>query len=81
MYTSDLEPIIYPGEFLQETLETLDISIYDLSDQTDIPLYIIKDIIDGIHPINIDIAYRLEHVTNISIHIWLGLEDIFRIKE
>ncbi len=72
-FQSDLA--IYVGEFLEEVLHKLGISQEDLSKIISLDIIEIKQIINGDMHITESIAEELQNITNVPIHIWLGLEN------
>ena len=73
---------VHPGEILQfEFLEPLEISVYRLSKDLNIPQTRISEIIKGNRRITADTALRLSKYFGNSAKFWLGLRDDYDIEE
>lgn len=72
-FQSDLA--IPVGEFLEEVLDKLGMSKNDLSKIISLDVIEIEQIINGDMQITESIAEELQNITNVPIHIWLGLEN------
>ena len=73
---------IHPGEILKEEfLIPLEISVYRLSKDTDIPQTRISAIIKGKRRITADTALRFASYFGTSAKFWLGLQDDYDIEE
>jgi addiction module HigA family antidote len=73
---------IHPGEILQEEfLIPLNISMYKLSRDTNIPQTRISEIVRGNRRITADTALRLSKYFGNSAKFWLGLQDDYDIEE
>src|SRR3990170_182510 len=69
---------IPPGEFLAETLETLNLTQTELARRMDRPVQAINEIVRGTKEITPETAIQLERVLGIPAHIWLGLETEYQ---
>lgn len=63
--------VFHPGETLQEKLEEMDMQLIEFAKQTEIPLYIIEDVVAGRTSITSDMAMAFEQVTQIPAHYWM----------
>lgn len=72
---------IHPGEILnEEFLIPMNISVYKLSKDLEIPQTRISQIIKGNRRITADTALRLSSYFGNSAKFWLGLQDDFDIE-
>jgi len=69
---------IPPGEFLAETLATLNLTQTELARRMDRPVQAINEIVRGTKEITPETAIQLERVLSIPAHIWLGLETEYQ---
>ena len=76
-YISDLA--IYPGEFLEETLEEIGMTQAELANRLGRPIQAVNEIIKGKKSITSITALELEDVLGIPSHIWIGLESEYQI--
>ena len=74
---SDLS--IPPGEYLEEVLETCDMSKAELARRMGRPATKLNEIYKGRKAITPQTAMRLELVLGLSASFWLGLESEFRL--
>jgi addiction module HigA family antidote len=73
---------IHPGEILQEEFLTpLNISMYKLAKDTNIPQTRISEIVKGNRRITADTALRLSKYFGNSAKFWLGLQDDYNLEE
>lgn len=73
---------IHPGEVLKlEFLEPLEITVYRLSKDLNIPQTRISEIVKGRRRITADTALRLSKYFGNSAKFWLGLQDDYDIEE
>mgnify|MGYP000580749476 CR=1 FL=1 len=63
-----------PGATLRETLDGLEMSQAEFARRTDLSAKHVNQIIQGEAPISVDIARRLELVTEVPAALWLGLD-------
>jgi HTH-type transcriptional regulator / antitoxin HigA len=75
--TSDLA--IAPGEYLVEVLENLHMTQADLARRMGRPIQAINEIIKGSKAITPDTALQLEKVTDVPAHLWMNLEEEYRL--
>jgi HTH-type transcriptional regulator/antitoxin HigA len=73
------DAVIPPGEYLQETIEELEISQAELARRMGRPIPVINEIIKGSKSITPDTALQLEQVTSVPAHVWMGLEDEYQL--
>ena len=64
----------HPGETLKEKLEEMNMTAESFSAATDIPSYMIEDILCARSSVTADIALAFEEVTNIPAHFWLNTQ-------
>src|SRR5437660_1372746 len=69
---------IPPGEFLAETLESLNLSQAELARRADRPPQAINEIVRGTKEITPETALQLERVLGVPAHIWTRLEADYR---
>jgi plasmid maintenance system antidote protein VapI len=69
---------VAPGTTLKETLEFKGLSYTDLSFCTGLADETISQIVDGIAPITLEIAYKLELALGISARFWTAREKSYR---
>ena len=73
---------IHPGEILYyEFLEPLEITVYRISKDLNVPQTRISEIIKGNRRITADTALRLSRYFGNSAKFWLGIQDDFDIEE
>jgi antitoxin HigA-1 len=66
---------IHPGEILlEEFLKPMNMSINELTEALDLPLSLIKAIINGTLPITMDVALRLGKFYSMVPKFWLNLQ-------
>ena len=66
---------IHPGEILlEEFLKPMNMSINELTEALDLPLSLIKAIINGTLPITMDVALRLGKFYSMDPKFWLNLQ-------
>lgn len=70
---------IPPGEFLVEVLNDLGIEIRKATNIMDIREEKLSAVIKGNESITKDIALKLEKTTKVPKHIWIGLENEYRL--
>ena len=70
---------IPPGEFLQEHLNELGMSQAELARRLGRPRQVVNEIIRGKKAITAETALDLEGVLGTPAHIWLGLEQEYRL--
>ncbi len=70
---------IPPGEFLQEHIDDLGISQAELARRLRRPRQVVNEIVRGRKAITADTALDLEAVLGTPAHIWLGLEQEYRL--
>jgi HTH-type transcriptional regulator/antitoxin HigA len=68
-----------PGEYLEEVLEELGWTKKELSQRLDRPAPKLSQIFNGKKAITPQTALQLEDVVGVPAHIWLGLEDEYRL--
>jgi len=75
MATKQLKPI-HPGEILlEEFLNPLELSQNKLARDIDVPATRINDIVNGLRPITVDTAMRLNRYFGNSAQFWLNLQQ------
>ncbi len=73
--TKPLEPI-HPGEILlEEFLRPLELSQNRLARDIDVPATRVNDIVNGLRPITVDTAMRLNRYFGNSAQFWLNLQQ------
>ncbi|NLK53972.1 MAG: HigA family addiction module antidote protein [Bacteroidales bacterium] len=73
---------IHPGEVLREEfLITLEISVYKLSKDIDIPQTRISQILKGKRRITADTALRFASYFGTTAQFWLGIQNDFDIEK
>ena len=70
---------IPPGEFLREHLEETGMSQAELARRLGRPRQAVNEIIRGKKAITAETALQLERVLSTPAHIWLGLEQEYRL--
>ena len=66
---------IHPGEILlEEFLKPMNMSINELTEALDLPLSLIKAIINGTLPITMDVALRLGKFYSMDTKFWFNLQ-------
>lgn len=70
---------IPPGEYLEEVITELGISVEELARQTSLKLSTLIAILKGNHVITPEIAMALNKVTGISERILVGLEKEYHL--
>ena len=70
---------IPPGEFLREHLEESGMSQAELARRLGRPRQAVNEIIRGKKAITAETALQLERVLSTPAHIWLGLEQEYRL--
>lgn len=70
---------IPPGEFLQEHIDDLGISQAELARRLGRPRQVVNEIVRGKKAITAETALDLEAVLGTPAHIWLGLEQEYRL--
>ncbi len=73
------DAVIPPGEFLQEHLEDLGISQAEFARRLGRPRQVINEIVRGKKAITADTALDLEAALGTPAHVWLGLEQEYRL--
>ena len=81
MNNNDVLNPITPGEILREDfMETMDISINQLSRDLDVPPNRISEIVNGKRGITADTALRLERYFGIEAQFWLNLQSEYDLR-
>lgn len=70
---------ILPGEFLREHLDDLGMSQSELARRIGRPRQVVNGIACGKKAITAETALQLERVLRTPAHIWLGLEQEYRL--
>ncbi|MCY3603311.1 MAG: HigA family addiction module antitoxin [Chloroflexi bacterium] len=70
---------IPPGEFLQEHLDDLGISQAEFARRLGRPRQVVHEIVRGKKAITAETALDLEAVLGTPAHVWLGLEQEYRL--
>lgn len=70
---------IPPGEFLQEHLDDLGLSQAEFARRLGRPRQVVNEIVRGKKAITAETALDLEAVLGTPAHIWLGLEQEYRL--
>lgn len=70
--------IIHPGEILKDILDTRNISIEELINNTGVDKTLILSVIDGKEDISDDTASRLESYLDIPKSFWINLENNYK---
>ena len=70
---------IPPGEFLREHLDDLGISQAELARRLGRPRQVVNEIVRGKKAITAGTALDLEGVLGTPAHVWLGLEQEYRL--
>ncbi|MCY4391342.1 MAG: HigA family addiction module antitoxin [Chloroflexi bacterium] len=68
-----------PGDFPQERLHDLGISQVELARRLGRPRQVVNEIVRGKNAITAETALDLEAVLTTPAHIWLGLEQEYRL--
>lgn len=80
MESFDLQPI-HPGEILlKEFLQPMEINLSKLSEDINVSLDVINQIIEGKQDINAEIALRLSKYFGLSERFWLNLQVKYDIE-
>ena len=79
MGTLQTDVPISPGEFLQEHLDDLGISQAEFTRRLGRPRQVVNEIVRGKKAITAETALDLEAVLGTPAHIWLGLEQEYRL--
>lgn len=79
MGTLQTDVSIPPGEFLQEHLDDLGISQAECARRLGRPRQVVNEIVRGKKAITAETALDLEAVLKTPAHIWLGLEQEYRL--
>lgn len=66
---------IHPGVFIKENIDTLGITIDELSRKTGISINTLSNIIESKEDINYDVAYKLSIYFDNSINYWINLQN------
>jgi HTH-type transcriptional regulator/antitoxin HigA len=74
----DTDYAVPPGETLRELLEEQGLSPRDLARRTDLSLEQVNELLQGLVPLSVDVAVRLEHVTGLPAQMWNALEGHYR---
>jgi HTH-type transcriptional regulator / antitoxin HigA len=69
-----------PGNFLEESLESMGISARELARRCGRSAKLMSEILSGKAPIEPETALQLEKVTAVDATIWLNLEAIYRLR-
>ena len=69
--------VFHPGETLSEKIEEMGMTRDELSKQTEIPLSVIDDIMDGHYSISADMALAFEQVTAIPAKYWIKAQHCY----
>lgn len=64
----------HPGVFIKENIDTLGITIGELSIETSISINTLSNIIESKEDINYDVAYKLSIYFDNSINYWMNLQ-------
>ena len=67
----------HPGETLKEKLEEMNMTVESFSVATDIPAYMIEDILYARSSVTTDIALAFEEATHIPAHFWLNTQHSY----
>ena len=79
--SSDLLPIIFPGEILMEDfMKPLGISVEKLASDIDVPLANISAICNGKRAISADTALRMGRYFGTSPEVWTGLQSDYELR-
>lgn len=70
--------IIHPGEILKDILDTKNISIEELINNTGVDKTLILSVIDGKEDISNNIASSLESYLDIPKSFWINLENNYK---
>jgi len=77
--TEHSDAAIPPGEFLQEHIDDLGISQAEFARRIGRPRQVVNEIVRGKKAITADTALDLEAALGTPAHIWLGLEQEYRL--
>ena len=73
----DPDYVVAPGDFAQEHLVLNGWSEHEFAEKCDLPLAVIRGVIEGTTSITHTIAYRFEKVLGVNANIWLRLEQMY----
>ncbi len=74
-------PPVHPGKTLQrQFFQPLNLSREELSQDLHLPLYQLKDLIEGRSPITTEIAYRLSCYFQIEPEVFLNLQQHYDLE-
>ena len=69
---------------LEEYLKPLDIGAGELADRLDLPVQVVREMLEGDRAIDADMAYRLSLATNTSAESWLDMQqayDLWQVEQ
>ena len=75
-YNSDYR--VPPGWALEERLAAMELSWTEFAEKCDLPLKLVRGIIDGEAPIEIATAGRFQNVIGVGAEVWMSLENDYR---
>lgn len=81
IHTYNPDYAIHPSEYLEEVLESRDISSRELADKMAVSESFLSKLRNGNKPIGPGISLKLEHVLGISSSIWMNLSSTYRLFE
>lgn len=67
--TTDIS--FHPGEDLEEKLQEMEMSVKEFAEKSQVPEYMVQNIINGEESISADIAIAFENVTGIPAKMWI----------
>ena len=69
---------VLPGWVLEERLATMGLSCAEFAEKCDLPLELIRGIIDGEAPIELATADRFQSVLGVGAELWMSMENDYR---
>ena len=69
---------VLPGWVLEERLAAMGLSCAEFAEKCDLPLELIRGIIDGEAPIELATADRFQSVLGVGAELWMSLENDYR---
>ena len=67
-----------PGWVLEECLAAMDLSWPEFAEKCDLPLKLVRGVIDGEVPIELATAGRFQSVLGTDAELWMSLENDYR---
>ncbi len=76
--TYDPDYRVPPGWVLEERLATMGLSCAEFAEKCDLPLELVRGIIDGEAPIELATADRFQSELGVGAELWMSLENDYR---